>query len=492
MRRRIVVIAAAAATVLVGAGVAAAGYFAYLAPEDAPPTPRATLRAPDPAEQAGPKPAPPKPRVDDFVWRHYGYSKDHRRFFAPPASFRGPFVAVWKRKAPALLEFPPVMARESIFQLADNGQLASLRKKTGKLRWKKKLGRLAASAPALGDGRVYVTLLESGRRSGRGRVVALRQRNGARRWSRTLPSRSESSPLLHGGRLYFGSENGTLYCLDADDGKVIWTYRAAGAIKGSPTLAHGKLFFGDYGGHVQAVRASSGRRVWSVGGAGRIYATAAVAGGKVFLGSLSGRVSAYSTRTGRRMWSHATGSYVYASAAVSHVRGRGRSVFVGSYDGHFYALSARSGRVRWRHNARGRISGSATVIGRVVYFADLGTRRTTGLGTRSGAVVFRKDQGAYDPVISDGRHLYLTGNHSLTAMRPLQRHGKAARQRAARRARRVARAQRLPQPRRAASPPSRGAQGRPQQPRLGSGPWPRPSKRRRAWCCPSTGRPRRS
>ena len=137
MRRRIVVIAAAAATVLVGAGVAVAAYLTYLAPKEGSPGPRATLRAPDPAERAGPKPAPPKPRADDFIWRHYGYSKDHRRFFAPPASFRGPFLTVWKRKAPALLEFPPVMARESIFQLADNGQLASLRKHNGKVRWKK-------------------------------------------------------------------------------------------------------------------------------------------------------------------------------------------------------------------------------------------------------------------------------------------------------------------------------------------------------------------
>ena len=52
--------------------------------------------------------------------------------------------------------------------------------------------------------------------------------------------------------------------------------------------------------------------------------------------------------------------------------------------------------------------------------------------------MFRKDQGAYDPVISDGKHLYLTGNHSLTALRPLKRHGRAARQRAARRARQAA------------------------------------------------------
>ena len=264
-------IAAAAVTVLVGAGVAVAGYLAYLAPEERPPAPRGTVAAPDPPPRPRLRPTPaPKPRPDTFVWRHYGYSKDHRRFFAPPASFRGPFLTVWKRKAPALLEFPPVMARDSLFQLADNGQLASLRKRNGKVRWKRKLGRLAASSPALGGGRVYVTLLEGGHRSGRGRIVALRQRNGKRRWSRTLASRSESSPLLHGGRIYFGSESGKLYCLNADNGHVIWTYQAAGAIKGSPTLAHGKLFFGDYGGRVQAVRASNGHRVWSASGGGRI------------------------------------------------------------------------------------------------------------------------------------------------------------------------------------------------------------------------------
>ena len=172
---------------------------------------------------------------------------------------------MWKRKAPALLEFPPVMSNGALFQLADNGQLKSLRKSNGKTLWKKKLGRLAASSPALDSKRVYATLLVGGS-SGRGRIVALRQRNGKRHWSRTLPSRSESSPLVTGGRIYFGSENGTLYCLERRTGKVKWTYRAAGAIKGSPTLAHGKLFFGDYGGRVQAVRAKNGHRVWSSAG----------------------------------------------------------------------------------------------------------------------------------------------------------------------------------------------------------------------------------
>ena len=294
MRRPFFVIAAAAVTVLLGVGGAAAAYLTFLQPEEKAPTPRAPLDAPDPPEAAGPAPKP-KPKADTFKWRHYGYSVNHQRWFKPPKTFRGPFLPVWKRKAPALLEFPPVISNGALFQLADNGQLKSLRKTNGKTLWKKKLGRLAASSPALDEKRVFVTLLDGGR-SGRGRIVALRQRKGKRLWSRMLPSRSESSPLVHGGRIYFGSENGTLYCLSARTGKVKWTYRAAGAIKGSPTLAHGKLFFGDYGGRVQAVKAKNGRRVWSSSGAGRFYATAAVAGRRVFIGSTAGRVYAFSTQ----------------------------------------------------------------------------------------------------------------------------------------------------------------------------------------------------
>jgi outer membrane protein assembly factor BamB len=84
-------------------------------------------------------------------------------------------------------------------------------------------------------------------------------------------------------------------------------------------------------------------------------------------------------------------------------------VFIGSYDSTFYAFDARSGNVRWSYNAPGRISGAPTVVGRVVYFADLDSRSTTGLDVRTGKRVFRMNSGKFNPVISDGKRVYLTG-----------------------------------------------------------------------------------
>jgi outer membrane protein assembly factor BamB len=361
----------------------------------------------NPDVEFDPAPPPPEPKpADRSQWPLYGFSKDHRRYFRPPRKLpiRGPWGKVWRHRASALLEFPPVIYRGSIYQLADNGVLFSLRKNTGRRRWRRDLGHLSASSPAIGGGSVYVTVLERRRGLRAGRVASLWIDDGSIKWSRSLGTRSESSPLLHRGRIYFGTEGGTLFCLNAHNGRTVWRYQADGAIKGSPTLSNGKLYFGDYAGHVHAVRLSNGRQVWEAAPAaralrsGRFYATAAVAFGRVYIGSTDGRQYSLSARNGRLAWARQTGGYVYSSAAVHDVPRVGPTVFFGSYDGHFYALNARSGAVRWRRRTGGRISGGATIIGRAVFFADLGRRTTYGLSLATGRVFYERAPGAFDPI----------------------------------------------------------------------------------------------
>ena len=368
-------------------------------------------------------PAVPAKAADNFSWPFYGYSKEHARFFPASASLHAPFRRLWVNNANTLLEFPPVMRGDHIFQLGDDGVISATNKLTGHTFWKRSLGRLSASSPAVVGDTVYATVLA--RATGKlGRVVALNYSTGAIRWSRDLPSASESSPLVDHGKLFFGSQNGTVYALRADNGSVVWTYHAGGAVKASPTLSGGVLYFGDYSGHVQAIGERSGRRLWisSSGGAllgnGTFYSTAAVFYGRVFLGNTDGRVYAYDASTGKLDWAVQTGAFVYASPAVTNAPGLGPTIYLGSYDGSFYALNARSGHIAWKFRAHGRISGSATIIGRTVYFADLGEHRTYGLGISTGRLTFKEDTGSFDPVISDGKNIYLTGQTGLYAFTP--------------------------------------------------------------------------
>jgi len=321
---------------------------------------------------------------------------------------------------------PPVLCGRSVYVMKNNGALYSASRVSGRVRWKRKLGDLAAASPACAHGTVYAVLLARGKGIKAGRVVAVNAATGRTRWSRKIRSRVESSPLLDAGRLYFGSEDGTVYALRASDGALRWRYKASGAVKGGLALKDGKLFFGDYGGKVQAIRQADGHRLWrsnSAGStlglrAGRFYSTPAVAYGRVYVGSLDGFVYSFGARNGKLAWRHKTGGFVYSSPAVASVGGAGPTVYIGSYDGKLYALNAQSGKVRWARNSGGRISGSPSVIGDLVFYSNLKRRSTAAVGARTGQLVWKTDRGAFNPAISDGRRIYLVGYSSVFMLAP--------------------------------------------------------------------------
>jgi outer membrane protein assembly factor BamB len=361
------------------------------------------------------------PGDDGFAWPIFGLTKQRTHVLPLRTPLRPPFRQAWAVRGSTLIEFPPVLCRRSVYLLKNNGALYKVSRWTGAVDWKRKLGTLAASSPACGHGTVYSVLLQ-GKRGRGGRIVALSAKTGAVRWSRVLPSRAESSPLLDRGRLYFGSEDGTVYALRASDGAIRWTYKASGAVKGALALDRGRLFFGDYSGAVHAIRRSDGGKVWKVRaagsrafglGGGRFYSSPAVSYGRVYIGSTNGAVYSFAARNGKLAWRKQTGAYVYASPAVGEAPGGRPTVWIGSYNGTFYALDAQKGRVRWSRNLGGKISGTAAVVGDLVFVSSIGLKSSWALDAGSGVVRWKTRRGAFSPGISDGRRIYFNGYSSL-------------------------------------------------------------------------------
>lgn len=396
--------------VLVGG---AAGGLAYLkwgrAPDDVS-NPDADFTVPDE------KPGEARRKAKNFVWPIFGYSQDRAKHF--PTKLDPPFRKVWRFKADSLLEFPPVLANRTLYLVTNEGNAVALDARTGKQKWKRSVGNLSAASPAWSKGRLYVVTLD-------GRVTSLRAKDGHVIWRRDIPSRTESSPLVRGDRMFFGSEDGTVYALRTKNGKTIWTYRAPGAVKAALAYAGGRLFFGDYAGVATAIRARDGEKVWdtgtdglALGRSGRFYSTPAAAFGRIYMGNTDGRVYSFTQKNGVTAWTRATGAYVYSGPAAANVDGKGPTVFIGSYTGRFFALDARSGETRWSYQAAGRISGAASVIGRVVYFGNLGSRDIEGLDVRTGKRVFKWWKGGFAPPISDGKWIWVTGYSAQYAFRP--------------------------------------------------------------------------
>jgi len=375
-----------------------------------------------------PRPVGRHPADDRFDWPVFGYTKNRAHYLPLRRTLRPPWREAWSFRGGVLLEFNPVLCGRSLYLLKNNGTLYSLSRTTGKVRWKRRIGKLAASSPACKRDSVYVVLLSRRTKSKAGLVARISSKTGRTIWQRRLGSRAESSPLLDRGRLYFGTESGTVYSLRARDGRVRWKTKAAGAVKGALALDGGKLYFGDYGGKVTALRRSDGKRVWRSSatagglniGESNLYSGAAVQYGRVYIGSTNGYVYSFSAASGKLAWRKRTGDYVYASPAVGRVGGR-PTVYIGSYDGRFYALDARSGRIRWKRHLGTKISGGATIVGDLVWVTDLGRKTTWALGGSSGQTVYKTRRGAFHPAISDGRRVYFSGYSSLFALEPRNR-----------------------------------------------------------------------
>ncbi|MBL7140723.1 MAG: PQQ-binding-like beta-propeller repeat protein [Planctomycetes bacterium] len=84
----------------------------------------------------------------------------------------------------------------------------------------------------------------------------------ARRWQADLGGRL-TAPVMAAGRLYLaGPDRYTVYCLDAETGRTVWEFAAAGPVDSPPTLVDGLALFGSGDGCVYAVNAADGRLAW--------------------------------------------------------------------------------------------------------------------------------------------------------------------------------------------------------------------------------------
>ncbi|HXV04562.1 MAG TPA: PQQ-binding-like beta-propeller repeat protein [Solirubrobacterales bacterium] len=362
---------------------------------------------------------PPKPPQAKTVdWPMFGYNLARTRYL-PAKGVKPPYRLLWHYVERPLLEFPPVYANGRLYAVNNSGTAFALNANTGKVLWRRSVGRLNASSPAYYKGRLYIVNLVPGH------VVKLDARTGRLIWKRSLPGRAESSPAVVGDTLYFGCENDQLFALSTRDGHVRWATTLGGPVKSAPAYRDGILYVGDYGGYMNAVVARTGKLKWQTasqgqgfGTSGEFYSTPALAFGRVYAGNNDHRVYSFSQKTGALAWSYSTGGYVYSGPTVAQTPSAPPTVYVGSFDGNIYALNAKSGAVRWAHSAGGEVVGSLSAVGNIVYVAEFSDGSTNGYDMRTGRQVFHYRTGTYTPVISDGRRIYLVGYSSINALQP--------------------------------------------------------------------------
>ncbi|MHC4596895.1 MAG: outer membrane protein assembly factor BamB family protein [Planctomycetota bacterium] len=86
-------------------------------------------------------------------------------------------------------------------------------------------------------------------------------------WQAELDGRL-SAPIIAAGKLFVASiDSHALYALDAASGRILWNYTTGGRIDSPPTYYKGHVLFGSADGYIYALRAEDGALAWRFRGA---------------------------------------------------------------------------------------------------------------------------------------------------------------------------------------------------------------------------------
>jgi polyvinyl alcohol dehydrogenase (cytochrome) len=71
-----------------------------------------------------------------------------------------------------------------------------------------------------------------------------------------------AQPAVAGGRVFVGSQNGTVYSLDAKSGCIYWTFSALGGVRTAISVGPRAIYFGDTSANAYALDAATGKKLW--------------------------------------------------------------------------------------------------------------------------------------------------------------------------------------------------------------------------------------
>ncbi len=112
--------------------------------------------------------------------------------------------------------------------------------------------------------------------------------DGRELWSYPLGKHVMSSPAIHDGLVFIADVGRTLHCVDAASGQVMWTYEAKGDFWASPLVADGKVFIGTRKGDFYVFAASREKKLISTADFGApISATPVAANGTLYIATIS-------------------------------------------------------------------------------------------------------------------------------------------------------------------------------------------------------------
>lgn len=155
-------------------------------------------------------------------------------------------------------------------------------------------------------------------------------------------------PVLTEGLAICGTEEGYVYGLRLE-GKPVeaWAFQANGSVNTTVAVDGGRIYFGANGGTVYCLEAATGKLVWSTAAlpveanARKQFSTALVQGDRIYLGGANRKLFCLAAANGALLWERTLSDWVRARPVATAT-----GLYAATVDGRMHCLDP-AGRILW-------------------------------------------------------------------------------------------------------------------------------------------------
>ena len=225
-------------------------------------------------------------------------------------------------------EFAVTVVNGKLYAPGASGEFYAMDASTGEVLWSVSVGMGSESPPAVLDGVVYLTAVNT--------AYALNEATGEEIWSygtEKFPAIDHPAVVVDG--VYYFAPDSNLYALDVTTGHLNWYYVADDLITDVPVVAEGMVYVRSESGGFHAVDAATGGLALSWENTASALRSPTVVNGFLIAESADGNLRALVAATGEEVWSFSKG---YFDGVPSYTIADG-VLYVGALDGSVYAFA---------------------------------------------------------------------------------------------------------------------------------------------------------
>ena len=191
----------------------------------------------------------------------------------------------------------------------------------------------------------------------------------------SLHGASKSTPAVDASGIYVGADDGWFYKFN-HNGKIIWkTYfsLAENGVHGTALLSEKYLWIGAYNGTLYCLEKINGKIVWSIDLGGAIGASPSLFKDKIIisvelLNPNMGYIAAVSVYDGRLIWKTSlTKAHIHSSVAINSEKAYG---IVGANNGLLFKIDLFSGKILWIRDTKGAIKSTPLIHDKNIYVTN--------------------------------------------------------------------------------------------------------------------------